>query len=306
MRREALCAAWLAGLAVAGCREKTFHYPLTLGDGRSIPPEVLNKGKETYEVLCFACHGEKGDGLGVAAAGLVPAPRNFLGWKYPEEDDRRMVNFKFVSTPANESLPTDEDLLRSVKHGLQGTAMLAWEISDERVRAILQYIKTFSPRWKDEAPAKPVEMSPDPFGPGKRADALELGKKTYHTKAQCSSCHPAYVTKKELEEFQVTRVDPYWAVAKRSEDYGNVAIVPPDFTWHPLRSIRENTKEAPERRKQDLYRAIAAGIGGAAMPTWKGALAENELWSIVYYLDSLIDLKDSPKRAAFWAERRGP
>ena len=33
-----------------------------------------------------------------------------------------------------------------------------------------------------------------------RAEAVLTGKKLYHAKAQCSGCHPAYVTHKELFE----------------------------------------------------------------------------------------------------------
>jgi mono/diheme cytochrome c family protein len=59
-------------------------------------------------------------------------------------------------------------------------------------------------------------------------------------------------------------------------------VYPPDFTFHPLRS----GSELP-----DLYRTIAAGIGGTAMPTWKGALDEQQLWALAYYVRSLARLR---------------
>ncbi len=60
-----------------------------------------------------------------------------------------------------------------------------------------------------------------------------------------------------------------------------LSILPPDFAHDALRTIE------PETALTDLYRIIAAGIGGANMPTWKGALPENELWALAHYVNSL-------------------
>ncbi len=39
--------------------------------------ENINAGKKIFQSLCIACHGPKGAGDGVAAAGLTPKPTNF-------------------------------------------------------------------------------------------------------------------------------------------------------------------------------------------------------------------------------------
>ena len=47
-------------------------------------PELVAHGKTLFEQQCVACHGATGHGDGVAAASLVPKPRNFTsgdGWK---------------------------------------------------------------------------------------------------------------------------------------------------------------------------------------------------------------------------------
>ena len=62
-------------------------------------------------------------------------------------------------------------------------------------------------------------------------------------------------------------------------------ILPPDFTFNPLRG----GDSLP-----DIYRAIASGIGGTAMPTWKNVLPESDLWSLTHYVRSLVDLRDTP------------
>ncbi len=68
-------------------------------------------GKSVYGQHCAACHGELGDGNGPASVWLYPKPRNFSAGL-----------FKIKSTPG-QSLPTDEDLLRSVTRGLPGSSM---------------------------------------------------------------------------------------------------------------------------------------------------------------------------------------
>ena len=38
---------------------------------------------------------------------------------------------------------------------------------------------------------------------------------------------------------------------------------------------------------------IGAGIGGTAMPAWKGSLSEDDLWSLALYVQSVYALKDT-------------
>jgi mono/diheme cytochrome c family protein len=41
------------------------------------------------------------------------------------------------------------------------------------------------------------------------------------------------------------------------------------------------------------------------MPTWKGAMPDEELWAIAHYVRSLVEVyKDKPARAAFMAGLR--
>jgi mono/diheme cytochrome c family protein len=269
-------------LLLGGCTPE-FTQPMKLG-GQTISPEALEAGRQSFMLNCYACHGVKGDGKGPASPGLRPPPRDFT-----------LGRFKFAAVPAG-TLPRDEDLLRAVKKGLHGTAMLAWEVPDEELKNIIQYIKTFAPVWKDEIPGDPIVPSPDPWGEAKKAEAVRRGEVLYHVTARCAVCHPNYVTKQSLADMTKAamgtdltefRPDMYGGVAKDS-DYG-VKILPPDFLSATLRSV-ENAA--------DLYRVIAAGVGGTAMPTWKGALPEQDLWALVYYVNSLVEMKDTPAARA--------
>ena len=282
------------GVHPQGPELRHFTQGMKLG-GKQISAETLQKGHDGYMLYCYACHGVNGDGKGPASYGLKPPPRNFTQGK-----------FKFAAVPSGQ-LPRDEDFVRIVKGGLHGTAMLEWDIPDVTLSNVIQYIKTFSPVWKDSEPGEAIQIAADPFGPAKAKEAAELGKKVYHGMAQCWSCHPAYATKqyifdaaKELRHVDTSefRDDMYHSALKDS-DYEQspgvkLNILPPDFTAQPLRSIRDKTQ------MQDLYRVIASGIGGTAMPQWKGALPDDQIWAMAYYVKSLMDLRDTQN---VWAMR---
>jgi mono/diheme cytochrome c family protein len=170
--------------------------------------------------------------------------------------------------------------------------MLAWDcIPESEVHAIVQYVKTFSPRWKDEEPGEKVVPAEDPWK-GRDAEAVARGRKIYHGLARCQGCHPAFAPKQFIYEAtkELTgsasadfREDMYGAELTDSE-FG-VKLLPPNFTRTTLRSIRD------DHRIEDLYRVIASGVGGTAMPTWLGSLPDEDIWALVRYVDSLVALK---------------
>ncbi len=209
----------------------------------------------------------------------------------PPPRDLRLGVYKFAAVPAGQ-LPRDTDFVRTLRQGLHGTAMQAWQVPDAELDDLIQYVKSFAPRWRSETPGDEVAASPDPW-PGREADAVARGARVYHGLAQCAvACHPAYVTRAEIAAFtkeltgidlREIRPDVYQPVAKDS-DYG-VKILPPDFTFNALRG-----GDTPG----DIYRAIASGIGGTAMPTWKNVLPEPDLWALAHYVQSLVALRDGP------------
>ena len=282
IRSLSLAGAVLAAVAGAGCKSRAVGVPLaiegpvTLG-WRTVSAERLRHGGEVYTHYCRPCHGTDGDGNGASAPGLRPPPR-----------DLRRGIYKFGSVAAGQ-LPTDDDFVRIIKGGLHGTAMLAWDVPPAELDDLIQYTKAFSTRWLTEKAGDPILPAPDPWAadsPG----AIARGKRVYHGLAQCAvACHPAYATRAEIYdatkelthiELRAFRDDLYSPVAKDS-DFG-FKILPPDFTFTPLRS---------GDTLPDIYRSIAAGIGGTAMPTWKNVLPEADLWAMVHYIASLVALR---------------
>jgi mono/diheme cytochrome c family protein len=269
-----LAAIGLVGLAACAYYEvPRFQSDQVLGRV-AVPAATLNRGAAAFMRSCRPCHGALGDGRGPQAVGMDPPPR-----------DLRLGVIAFASVPAG-SLWRDEDVVRIVRAGLAGTGMRAWnDIPDDDLAAIVQFMKTLSPRFRDERPDEPIAISPDPWA-GREADGAARGRVVYHGLGRCQSCHPAYATPAEIQVLArdagvvvEPRPNPGLPVEVRS-DFGR-ALRATDFRAGPLRAVR------PASRREDLYRSIAAGLGGTAMPTWKGALTETDLWALVHYVDAL-------------------
>lgn len=268
------------GTALVSCATDVWGPDELLRGVSSKEAATLKRGREQYSLYCVGCHGESGDGAGQAARFLSPKPRDF-----------RKGRVKFAAVPAG-TLPRDEDLLVTLNHGLAGTSMPSWKlIGEEDKRAIIAYLKTFSEVWQKEAPGTVVPVKPDPWRKHPERGVAE-GERVYHGLAACSSCHPAYVTQPTIVEhmksydiaFTGFRADLYSSVEKDSE--WGAPILPPDF-------LVDRTKSATT--KDELVRVIAAGVGGTAMPSWGATLTHQQIWGLAYYVESLIQMRDSPE-----------
>jgi mono/diheme cytochrome c family protein len=83
-------------------------------------PELLERGRASFERNCSACHGDKGAGDGIAAAALNPRPRNFA-----------TERFKNGSRPAQ--------IFETLKKGVPGSAMVPFTNLPEEERWALAY-----------------------------------------------------------------------------------------------------------------------------------------------------------------------
>lgn len=275
---------------------------------QTTPQEALVlEGKVAYERYCVGCHGVEGDGKGDAAGFLHPRPRNF-----------QIANYKFSSTRSGQ-LPTDEDLRRSIRNGLKGSAMPAWNLLPDRtIDALIAYIKTFSPKWQAREPAAPIPRFEDPYRsqPDKTA-AIQRGEAVYHGYATCWTCHPAYVSGERINEYFVLLGGPprlgFRANLHLPEGKANnegELIYPPDFTRDFVRSGVS---------VDDVYRTIAAGISGTAMPTWVDTMElpglkegdpplvqPADLWAMSYYVQRLIQQRPQLLAMGSFEVRRRP
>lgn len=111
---------WLAGSLVVA----TLMTPLAL-PAQDYPPDVT-RGKAVYERHCLFCHGSAGWGDGPNVASLKIAPANF----------HRFSSF----------LKSDEELLRTIEHGVVYSPMHAWrgQLTDGEMQDVVAYIRLLS------------------------------------------------------------------------------------------------------------------------------------------------------------------
>jgi len=285
-------AACLAGATAWGCDarpEADLSRPADFGFQVPVGTTLVEEGRVAYEKYCVGCHGVTGDGVGDAYSFLHPKPRNF-----------QLANFKFSSTRSGQ-LPTDDDLRRSIRNGLRGSAMpeFRW-LPDRTIDSLIAYIKTFSDKWEQRGPGQPIPIVEDPYRRMEdKTPAIERGEMVYHGMAGCWNCHPAYVPPEKISEQLVAlggqprstfRDHLDQAVGKANAE--GELIYPPDFHRDFVRA---------GMRAEDLYRSIAAGITGTAMPTWVDSIeipgiepddppltTRADLWAMAYYVQHLI------------------
>ena len=230
--------------------------PMTLDFNRYM------EGKYLFERNCIVCHGPRGDGKGEMAPTLQPRPRSF-----------REGIFKFRTTPFG-SLPTEDDLRHTIKHGLTGTAMgMFSQLTEEDITNVIEYVKSFSRRWrKAENYAEPMTFPTEPGWfkeAASKAAHASTGKALFQT--NCSACHgPA--------------ADGQGPAVPALKDIWEQPARPSDLRQPHLRC---------GDRPQDIYRVLTTGLNGTPMVSFDATLTPEQRWDIIAYLFTL-KLPDVP------------
>ena len=222
---------------------------------------LVAEGREIYQRYCAGCHGTKGDGHGPAAEMLLVKPRDFTKGV-----------FKFRSTAAG-TLPTDDDLLRTITRGLARTSMPEWSLLPERERrALVAYVKTFVPDWNERGPGEVVLIPSPPPSVGS-PESVARGKEVYAL-LECTTCHGE----------------------QGLGDGPSARSLPPD-TWgnrqKPFNFTKGRLKSGGD--PQDVYRTFMTGLNGTAMPSYGDIFAApdgesikvGDAWHLVSYVLSL-------------------
>ncbi len=260
IRRRGRAVLLLAAVAIlSGCSSK----PAT--ETASLTPPFLEtpvaphpattaatvaKGKQVYDANCVQCHGPEGRGDGYGAPFLVPAPR-----------DLTAAQFKFRTT-ASGQLPTDDDLFRTISRGANGTGMPPWKylLSDEDRWALVDYVKTFDPRFAAAQNLKPMPLPDAP-----KSHSVERGRDVY-AKMQCAKCHGE--DGRGVGPSAATLVD-----AK------NRFVNTRDFTQPG--SFRTGWTE------REIVRTLETGMNGVPMPSYSRTMTTQEEYDLIAYVMSL-------------------
>ncbi len=225
-------------------------------------------GKALYDKNCAQCHGDTGDGKGVAAPHLMPRPRDFTSGK-----------FKIRTTPSGK-LPTDDDLKHIIKVGMPYTSMPAWpQFSDADLTNLVSYVKSFSPDFAK--PEAKVEGMKIPSAPALSKESVERGKASY-AELGCGGCHG-----------ELGRTD------------GTTAPTLKDDFGHPIRPA-DLTKPWTFRgggRREDIFRTITTGLNGTPMPAFGEALSVEQRWDLTDFLYALGG-SETPNYAALLTAKK--
>jgi mono/diheme cytochrome c family protein len=210
-----------------------------------------DSGKELYGRYCIGCHGPDGDGNGENAPWIDPKPRDFTA-----------AVFKCRSTPTG-TLPTDDDLYNAITRGFVTTNMPSWRpLSPDERANLIAYVKSFSPRWKNEKPGTPIVIPPETPD---NIDSIVRGRALFQ-KMECWKCHgPA------------------------GHGDGPSAATLTDSKDNPIRPYNFSTGERFKcgTTNQDLYRIFMTGLDGTPMPSFADVIQPNDAWDLVHFLRTL-------------------
>jgi mono/diheme cytochrome c family protein len=213
----------------------------------NIQSDSLSAGKKIYDDYCVACHGNNGKGDGSAAAEMKTKPTDFTSGMY-----------KFKSTPYG-SLPTIEDIVSTLKLGVRTTAMIPqWQLNKEQMYEVAEYVLSFAPR--GEISGTPINIPPKPE---LTTSLIDKGKKLFDV--NCAGCHG-----KSLKGDGPN--------SKKLVNYEGRPVYPANLTLNPLK--RGNSPGW-------IYKIISNGIEGTPMISYYGAIKPEEIWDLVYYIDSI-------------------
>ena len=262
-------------------KRQTDETPKTDADGH-VAQAQPKTGRELYLQHCAACHGEQGDGLGVAARFLFPKPRDF-----------RAGRFRLVST--TNGVPTPGDLDAVLVRGMPGSSMPPWSHLSRRDRRSLvdevmrlfyegakqQYVKLLK---EDEGLTDDDIQQPDVqqeiaefvqrrTTPGPASEVPEIatpddaaiarGKEIY-VKQSCHSCH-GNEGKGDGQQ-------------KMADDEG-FATRPRDLTLGIFKGGHDSAS---------LYRRIAYGMPGTPMPS-SAQLSPQQRTDLTHFIRSMSD-----------------
>jgi cytochrome c oxidase cbb3-type subunit 2 len=216
------------------------------------PAPDLAEGARLFEENCARCHGVGGAADGRDANKMLPLPRVLTDGVY-----------KFRTT-ASGSVPTNDDLYKTISEGLPGSRMPNFDKLPEESRwQLVYYIQSLAPS------AFTADQKPEVLNIGRDPGAfkanLPKGKELY-TQLGCNACHGA--AGRADGPSAATLVDQ-WNQPIRSADlvYG----------W--------NFRGGSEPR--DIVTRLMTGIDGTPMPSYADAVSPEDAWHLAYYVHSL-------------------
>tara|TARA_B100000686_G_C16752034_1_gene953126 strand:- start:211 stop:1914 length:1704 start_codon:yes stop_codon:yes gene_type:complete len=241
---------------------------------KPIQQDQIEAGKKVYFKRCVWCHGVEGGGDGPSANRLFTRPRNFI-----------QGTFKIRTTDSGE-LPLDENLERTVRNGLPGSAMPAWGefLSDAEIKAVVQFVKSKvqDREWDDEdeevnvydmggsPTSNPWNVS-GPYYLGIPQEVIDQGKEVF-TKNKCWECHGG----EGRGDGNPTMKD----------DWGFPIVA---ANWQECWNFRGSRRDP--YNPFNIVRAISTGLNGTPMPNFREQITVEDRWKLAAFVNSLCPRK---------------
>lgn len=254
-------------------------------DPETAPPpteRLFKAGQQLYQKQCLVCHGATGQGDGPAAYLLHPRPRDFT-----------REEFRLIST--EEMVATDRDLFTAITRGMPGSSMPSWEgLTDEQRWALVYYVRYLEEIGEQLEEGKLTEAEVATGLP------WETTKTLITTHADVVSMNvpsePA-VTHRALEEGETIYAQACMACHGALGKGDGPKLMQYDSEGFPVKP-RDLTAGIfkGSGASRDLYYRIMAGLPGSPMPSYAGAYSDEQVWSLIHYVQSLVP-KEVTERA---------
>jgi DMSO reductase family type II enzyme heme b subunit len=246
------------------------------GRARSAPADAgvdLARAGELFTRQCAACHGPTGEGNGLGAYLLSPLPRDFTSGR-----------FRLVST--QNGVPTDEDVVATLRRGMPGSAMPPFDwMGENDLRSLAAYVRKLAIDGKarkllaqaeedqedlstDEArkiatdlmqPGAPIEIgSPAPAD----AAGMQEGRRVFLK--TCALCHG---------------IDGKGRGVKDQTNEDGTPTQPRDFTAGVFKG---GSSQA------DIVMRLRAGMSGSPMPAMSFD-DPSQAWAVAAVVESMVE-----------------
>jgi putative heme-binding domain-containing protein len=253
--------AWVLGLLLSG-PPMTAQIPGSAHPGEYAPADIAY-GSRLYDAQCTTCHGANGDGVGGV--------------------DLRSGKFR--------NAVTDQDLVRVITNGIQGTGMQAFKLDTAEMTGVVAYLRNMN------------SFDRGSMTPGDPA----RGRITFEGKGGCLRCHrvgaQGALVAPDLSDIGAIRSA---ASLQRSLTDPSSQMMPIN---RPVRAVTKDGKVINGRRlNEDTYSvqliddqehllSLAKAdlreytiLKTSPMPSFKDSLSADELSDVVAYLLSLKGL----------------
>jgi mono/diheme cytochrome c family protein len=258
--------------------------------------KTLAEGSAAYRLHCLHCHGLTGNGRGPTAPWVNPHPRDY-----------RQGIFKFASTQGDNSRkPRREDLLRTLREGIEGTSMPTFALLPENeLEAVVSYVIHLSIRGDVEFTVMQMFLK----GSGDESDlkgTVSLALETIAGRWLSATTDAALIRpdpKVPLpagENRAASIMRGYQKFKDTSDagcigchkDYGRQSAFFYD-SWGTIGRAADLTSGVYRggRRPIDFYWRIHSGVNGSNMPAFSNLLKTNDIWDLVNFVQVLPHAK---------------